>query len=128
MTVGCSCCTSRTHSPCSNGRPERAYWAFQGRWRRSTAGVRGIRRLGRISVPLPAPAVEGVGRLLHIVALSDHVPEQIRFLNFGRVMDTSRLRAELGFVPRWTTSHAFDDFARGAALRRTVDPEWAATA
>jgi UDP-glucose 4-epimerase len=40
--------------------------------------------------------VEGVGRLLHIVALSDHVPEQIRFLNFGRVMDTSRLRTEFG--------------------------------
>jgi UDP-glucose 4-epimerase len=72
--------------------------------------------------------VEGVGRLLHIVALSDHVPEQIRFLNFGRVMDTSRLRTEFGFVPRWTTSHAFDDFARGAALRRTVDPKWVATA
>jgi UDP-glucose 4-epimerase len=87
-----------------------------------------IRRLGRIPVSIPGPAVDAVGRLLHSAALIDYAPEQTRFLNFGRVLDTTRLRTEFGYLPRWTTSQAFDDFARGAALRPTVDPRWIATA
>lgn len=87
-----------------------------------------IRRMGRIPVPIPGPAVDAVGRLLHSAALIDYAPEQTRFLNFGRVLDTTRLRTEFGYLPRWTTSQAFDDFARGAALRPTVDPKWIATA
>ncbi|MGH3538321.1 MAG: NAD-dependent epimerase/dehydratase family protein, partial [Pseudonocardiaceae bacterium] len=87
-----------------------------------------IRRLGRIPVPIPGPAVAAVGWLLHSAALIDYAPEQTRFLNFGRVLDTTRLRTEFGYLPRWTTSQAFDDFARGAALRPTVDPKWIATA
>ncbi|PZS37175.1 MAG: NAD-dependent dehydratase [Pseudonocardiales bacterium] len=87
-----------------------------------------IRRLGRIPVPIPRPAVDAVGRLLHSVALVDYAPEQTRFFNFGRVLDTTRLRTEFGFLPRWTTAQAFDDFVRGAALRPTVDPRWIATA
>ncbi|MGH3780221.1 MAG: NAD-dependent epimerase/dehydratase family protein [Pseudonocardiaceae bacterium] len=87
-----------------------------------------IRRLGRIPVPIPEPAVDAVGWLLHSVALADYAPEQTRFLSFGRVLDTTRLRTEFGFVPQWTTSQAFDDFVRGAALRPTVDPKWLATA
>ena len=87
-----------------------------------------IRRLGRIPVPIPGPAVDAVCRLLHSAALIDYAPEQTRFLDFGRVLDTTRLRTEFGYLPRWTTSQAFDDFARGAALRPTVDPKWIATA
>ncbi|MFZ0121197.1 MAG: NAD-dependent epimerase/dehydratase family protein [Pseudonocardiaceae bacterium] len=84
-----------------------------------------IRRLGRIPIPIPAPAVDAVGRLLHSVSLVDD--EHTRFLNSGRVLDTTRLRTEFGFVPKWTTVEAFDDFVRGAALRPTVDPKWIAT-
>jgi UDP-glucose 4-epimerase len=86
-----------------------------------------IRRLGRIPVPIPEPAVDAVGRFLHSVALVDYEPAHTRFLNLGRVLDTTRLRSEFGFAPRWTTSQAFDDFVRGAALRPTVDPKWIAT-
>jgi UDP-glucose 4-epimerase len=128
MTVGCSCCTSRTHSSCSSGPPERAYWGFSTSvateycWcPRRSAGSAGFRSPYRRR---PWTPLVGCCTL----AFSDHVPERIRFLNFGRVMDISRLRTEFGFVPRWTTSQAFDDFARGAALRRTVDPKWVATA
>lgn len=87
-----------------------------------------IRRVGRIPVPVPESAVGAVGRLLRSVSLVDYSPEQTRFLNFGRVLDTTRLRNEFGFVPRWTTAQAFDDYVHGRALRPTIDPEWVATA
>jgi len=83
---------------------------------------------GPITGSLPGPAGDARGRLLHSAAHNYKAPEQTRFLNFGRVLDTTRLRTEFGYLPRWTTSQAFDDFARGAALRPTVDPRWIATA
>lgn len=81
-----------------------------------------IRRAGRIPAPIPEPAVSTVGRLLRNGRLVDFSPEQTRFLNFGRVLDTTRLRTEFGFTPRWTTAQAFDDYVRGRQLRPTIDP------
>jgi UDP-glucose 4-epimerase len=82
-----------------------------------------IRRAGRIPAPILQPAVATAGRLLRSAQLIDYSPEQTRFLNFGRVVDTTRLRTEFGFTPRWTTVQAFDDFVRGRALRPTIDPK-----
>jgi UDP-glucose 4-epimerase len=87
-----------------------------------------IRRVGGISVPVLGPAVSTVGRLLRRAQLVDYSPEQTRFLNFGRVLDTTRLRTEFGFTPRWTTVQAFDDYVRGRAVRPTIDPAWVASA
>jgi UDP-glucose 4-epimerase len=87
-----------------------------------------IRRVGAIAVAVPGPAVSTVARVLRGAQLVDYSPEQIRLLHFGRVLDTSRLRAEFGFTPRWTTVQAFDDYVRGRALRPTIDPEWVASA
>jgi UDP-glucose 4-epimerase len=81
-----------------------------------------IRRAGRVPAPIPGPAVSTVGRLLRNGRLVDFSPEQTRFLNFGRVLDITRLRTEFGFTPRWTTAQAFDDFVRGRQLRPTIDP------
>jgi len=81
-----------------------------------------IRRAGRIPAPIPEPAVSTVGRLLRNSRLVDFSPEQTKFLNFGRVLDTTRLRTQFGFVPRWTTAQAFDDYVRGRQLRPTIDP------
>jgi UDP-glucose 4-epimerase len=81
-----------------------------------------IRRAGRIPAPIPEPAVSTVGKLLRNGRLVDFSPEQTRFLNFGRVLDTTRLRTEFGFTPRWTTAQAFDDYVRGRQLRPTIDP------
>ena len=50
-------------------------------------------------------------------------PEQMRLLNFGRVVDNRRLRSQFGFSPRWTTTQAFDDYVRGRALRPVISPE-----
>ena len=37
-------------------------------------------------------------------------------------MDTTRMRAELGFQPKWTTAEAFDDYVRGRGLTPIIDP------
>jgi UDP-glucose 4-epimerase len=75
-----------------------------------------IRRLGRIEVPLPTPTLGSVGRLSRRFGFVDYSPEQMRFLNFGRVVDTRVLRTKFGYTPRYTTEAALTDYAR------TVDP------
>ncbi len=82
-----------------------------------------IRRAGRLPVPVPEPGVSAVARLFRNARLVDFSPEQTRFLNFGRVLDTTKLRTEFGFAPRWTTAQAFEDYVRGRALRPTIDPD-----
>jgi UDP-glucose 4-epimerase len=83
-----------------------------------------IRRAGRVALPVPSSTVGPVGRLFRGARLVDFSPEQMRLLNFGRVVDNSRLRSQFGFVPRWTTTQAFDDYVRARALRPVVSPEW----
>jgi UDP-glucose 4-epimerase len=79
-----------------------------------------IRRAGRMPLPVPLPAVAPMGRLFRSAALVDFSPEQMRFLNFGRVVDTTRLKLEFGYHPKWTTVQAFDDFVAGRALRPVI--------
>ncbi|MCI2416988.1 NAD-dependent epimerase/dehydratase family protein [Saccharopolyspora sp. K220] len=82
-----------------------------------------IRRAGRIPMPLPSMAVSPLTQFFRSARLVDFSPEQLRYLNFGRVLDTTKLREEFGFTPRWTTLQAFDDFVRGRGLKPVVDPE-----
>jgi UDP-glucose 4-epimerase len=71
-----------------------------------------IRRLGRIEVPLPTTALGSIGRISRRFGFVDYSPEQMRFLNFGRVVDTTVLRTDFGYPPRYTTETALADFAR----------------
>jgi UDP-glucose 4-epimerase len=82
-----------------------------------------IRRAGRIALPVPGPAVGPLSRIFRGAHLVDFSPEQMRLLNFGRVVDNRRLRTQFGFEPRWTTIQAFDDYVRGRALRPVIAPE-----
>ena len=82
-----------------------------------------LRRAGRIAVPVPSSAVGPVSRIFRSARLVDFSPEQMRLLNFGRVVDNTRLRTQFGFTPRWTTMQAFDDYVRGRALRPVIAPE-----
>jgi UDP-glucose 4-epimerase len=75
-------------------------------------------------VPVPTFVVRaadsvGKGRLS-----SEVTREQIDYLNYGRVMDTTRMRTELGFEPKWTTLEAFDDFVAGRGLTPIINPDW----
>lgn len=83
----------------------------------------GVRRAGRVALPVPSPLVSVVGQLLRRAGLVDYSPEQMRYLSHGRVVDTTRLRGEFGYTPRWTTLAAFDDFVRGRDLHRLLDSE-----
>jgi UDP-glucose 4-epimerase len=82
-----------------------------------------IRRAGRTSITFPSPAVSVVGSLFRRTGLVDFSPEQLRFLQFGRGVDTTRLREDFGYVPRFDTVGAFDDFVKGAGLSRIIDPD-----
>jgi UDP-glucose 4-epimerase len=82
-----------------------------------------IRRAGRVQVALPSAVVGPVSRIIRGARLVDMTPDQMRFLNFGRVVDTTLLRETFGFTPRWTTMQAFDDFVHGHKLRPVVSPE-----
>jgi len=80
-----------------------------------------IRRLGRVPLPVPEAAMGSLGRLTRGSGLVDWSPEQMRFLNFGRVVDTRVLREEFGHVPGYTTAEALADYAR--TVPPVVHPE-----
>ena len=83
-----------------------------------------IRRAGRVPTARSrAPPSGRSSRLFRRARLVDFSPEQMRLLNFGRVVDTHRLRGQFGFTPRWTTVQAFDDYVRARALRPVLGPE-----
>lgn len=75
-----------------------------------------VRRAGRLPVPVPQPLASSLGALVRRAGTVDFSPEQLRLLAYGRVVDTSAAAAELGFVPRYSTAEAFDDFVRGRDL------------
>jgi len=83
----------------------------------------GIRRAGRLAVQVPSPAVSFVGQAFRRAGLVDFSPEQMQFLQFGRVVDIARLIDGFGFRPSYTTLEAFDDFVRGRGLNRHLPPE-----
>jgi UDP-glucose 4-epimerase len=69
-----------------------------------------VRRLGRPWVPLPGLAVGRLGSALRSARVAEFSPEQLGFLTYGRGVDTTRMRTELGFEPSFTTESAFADF------------------
>ena len=82
-----------------------------------------IRRAGRIPLPVPGFGVW----LLDSLRRANHYHEVNRdqtvdYLSYGRVMDVTRMRTELGYEPKWTTAEAFDDYIRGRGLTPIVDP------
>ncbi|HEU5469810.1 MAG TPA: NAD-dependent epimerase/dehydratase family protein [Actinophytocola sp.] len=82
-----------------------------------------IRRAGRVPLPLLRGAIPTMARLVPFGSrLVNFSPDQVRFLNYGRVVDTTRLKTTFGFTPRWTTSQAFDDYVQGSGRRPLVDP------
>jgi UDP-glucose 4-epimerase len=78
---------------------------------------------GRPTLPVP-PGLGGVlGALYRRTGLTDFSPEQIRYLTYGRGLDTRRMRALLGLEPRYTTREAFLDFVRARRLRGPLSPD-----
>ncbi|WP_031468490.1 NAD-dependent epimerase/dehydratase family protein [Sciscionella sediminilitoris] len=82
-----------------------------------------IQRAGRVALPVPEQVIGPASRFVRGAKLVDFGPEQLRYLNFGRVVDTAKLRTEFGYRPKFTTREAFDDYVRGRRLGRLLDPD-----
>lgn len=65
-----------------------------------------VRRGGRLRLPVPGPALSLMGAIVRNAGVLRVSAEQASYLNFGRVVDTTRLKRELGFTPRYTTQAA----------------------
>ncbi|MEY8018176.1 SDR family oxidoreductase [Mycobacterium servetii] len=81
-----------------------------------------IRRAGRIPLPVPGFGVWALDSLRRANRYTEISRDQFDYLSYGRVMDTTRMRTELGFQPKWTTAEAFDDYVRGRGLTPIIDP------
>ncbi|WP_407685247.1 SDR family oxidoreductase [Mycobacterium sp. HUMS_1102779] len=81
-----------------------------------------IRRAGRIPLPVPGLGVWALDSLRRANRYTEISRDQFDYLSYGRVMDTTRMRTELGFQPKWTTAEAFDDYVRGRGLTPIIDP------
>jgi UDP-glucose 4-epimerase len=75
-----------------------------------------VRRTGRPTLSVPGALLGVVGRALAPTRLVDFTSEQVRFLTYGRAIDTSRAQRELGFSAKRSTSAAFDEFLAGHDL------------
>src|SRR5690606_35201982 len=79
---------------------------------------RAIRRCRRRALPGPRPVMTPVGKVLRGAHAVNVSADLVRLLNFGRVVDTTRLVREFGYSPRWTTRQAFDEAVRTATSWR----------
>lgn len=83
-----------------------------------------IRRSGRIPVPVPGFGMWIVDSLRRANHYTEINREQLDYLSFGRVMDTAKMRIDLGYSTKWTTAEAFDDYLRGRGSNPILDPKW----
>jgi UDP-glucose 4-epimerase len=67
-----------------------------------------IRRAGGVRVPVPSRAIGAAGSLVRNSGVIEFSAEESRYLNFGRAVDTTRLRAQFGYSPRYTSAEAID--------------------
>ncbi|GAB3586379.1 NAD-dependent epimerase/dehydratase family protein [Amycolatopsis endophytica] len=79
-----------------------------------------IRRAGRVELPVPRTMVGSAAKVLR-GARVDFSHDQVRLLNYGRVVDTTRLIDVFGYRPRWSSEAAFDDYVTGRGLRPVLD-------
>jgi len=83
-----------------------------------------LRRARRPTMPMPAPAVQALGDIgRRFGGVKGFSPEILRWLTYGRVIDTSRLTAELSWRPKYSSEEAFADFVTSQGLRRGLQAE-----
>ncbi len=79
-----------------------------------------VRWARRMRVPVWSPAISLVGSLVRNTGVIDVSAEEARFLNYGRVVDTTKLRTQFGYAPLYTTQAALRSYltSHSAALPR----------
>jgi len=80
-----------------------------------------VRRAGRLRLPVPAMAVAAVGAAVRNSGVAEVSSEKASFLNYGRVVDTTRLRTQFGFTPQYSSEQALQAYLDGrSALPRVI--------
>jgi len=81
------------------------------------------RQAGKATVPVFEPLMATVGSLVKRAGFADFTADQIRYLTYGRGLDTTRLKEKFGFTPRYTTPEAFAEFLRVRELPYSLPGE-----
>ena len=79
-----------------------------------------LRLAGKVSVPIPTPAFAmtlNAGRRIGMPPIS---PDFRRLLLFGRACDVTRLTDEVGYLPRYSTTEAIEDYVSHQQGRRAI--------
>jgi UDP-glucose 4-epimerase len=71
-----------------------------------------VRWMHKPLVPMPSFMLSTLGRTVAAARYADLSSEQIRYLTYGRVLDTSAIERAIGFVPDYSSAAAFMSFAR----------------
>ncbi len=74
------------------------------------------RRAGRPTVPVAGVAAKFAAPVLRKAVGVSLTPELIGLLTHGRVVDTTKLRTQFGYSPRYSTAAAFEAFLAGATV------------
>jgi UDP-glucose 4-epimerase len=82
-----------------------------------------LRLMGKPSVPVILPLAAPIAGVLRRLGAVDFATEQLRYLVYGRVADTTRLHHEFGYRPRFSTKDALLDFARVRRIQRVLSEE-----
>ncbi len=82
-----------------------------------------IRLAGRVPIPIPEPFASLAGDLVRRTGRIDFSPEQLRFLQFGRVADITRLREVFGYEPQYSTREAVDDHVARRRIRKVAETQ-----
>jgi UDP-glucose 4-epimerase len=77
-----------------------------------------LRLAGRLRIAVPAGALGLVGATVRNSGVIDVTTEESRYLNFGRVVDTARLREQFGYQPRYSTAAAVQSYVESLRPRR----------
>jgi UDP-glucose 4-epimerase len=83
----------------------------------------GLRLLGKPSVPVILPLVAPIADVVRRLRIVDFATDQLRYLLYGRVADTTRLKEEFGYTPEYSTRDALLDFARERRIRQLVSAD-----
>ena len=79
------------------------------------------RIMGRRAAPVIPPYGGGLATaVLKRFGILDWPPHLLRLIQYGRVVDISRLRKEFGFTPHLTSREVVEDFARNHRVRALV--------
>jgi UDP-glucose 4-epimerase len=78
-----------------------------------------IRRAGHLSIPVPAFGAQFASRFVRRRGV-DFSPEQLQFLNFGRVVDVTKLHQDFAYRPQYPTAEAFEAFVSGRPVRPVI--------